>query len=692
MPQVPVYESRLRDQGLPDVNRGPQVSPQDFGSDIAQGLSVASRVVANQAFKEIEEGDRVAVTAAETQLSSWMNDRLFNPDTGILNRKGKDAFNLPATFGPEYDKKAQEIAATLSGPRQARAFEAIRGRRQVDFDETLNRHESAQRMEYYDSESSAAIEDSVRSAGNLFNDPRKIASELKRQEQVINDQARRNGWSEEERTHAIENYKSKTHVEVIDRMLAMKEKTMAKVYYTSVKKQLLGDDATRIERALHTTDESDRSQLRDELRDVEAAARLGVPINSTPSRERLVEAFGEYEGNKFYKQAQAFVAVSEDVRALNDLPASELAETVMNYEPQGVRGAAEQTERLNIVSAAAKQILTTREKDAAAYVIATNPEVERAWTAMTEGQDPEASNDYFRLMQSEQNRLQIQKQNVLPDAYANQLVQRMTNPGDNETLYALANHEAEVWGDHWPQVQAQLASKLPDSVAIISSGIPPQAGIALSKMANLTNTQLRQLVPNGSTWSDLQTGVMDTFEQLLRTFPADAGGARTRGALFDSGIRLALSHTQTGMDLDDAIELAYKELSTDMYEFVEFRSVPYRIPRGIDTEMVEDGARAFIENFQAPLGMDLSGAYSGMLDEELRPLISEYIQENGYWITNPKETGLRLFVDGAPVTTPEGMVEYTWMDLAAEGQRKDTEQREEARRQFEEARKAGRVK
>jgi hypothetical protein len=184
---------------------------------------------------------------------------------------------------------------------------------------------------------------------------------------------------------------------------------------------------------------------------------------------------------------------------------------------------------------------------------------------------------------------------------------------------------------------------------------------------------------------------MDKFEELLRSFPADAGGSRTRGALFDSGIRLALSHAQL-MDLDDAIELAYKELSTDLYSFVEYRSVPYRIPKGIDSEMVEDGARAFVEEFKAPLGMNLQGAYSGMLDEELRPLVSEYIQENGYWMTNPKETGLRLFVDGAPVTSEEGIVEYTWLDLAAEGQRKATEEREKARKMFEDARRAGRVK
>lgn len=657
MPTVPVYEQQLRDTRIQDLSGGPGVSESGL-SGLSGVLSEAGKITNAVAHKEIDEADRIAVTTAETQLSTWTNEVLFNPETGAYTKKGKNAFGLPNQVIPEYEKQADQIAGTLVRPRQQQAFERIRAARLLELQEGLNRYEIGERGQYYDSESQAAISDSIKSAGNLYNDPRKIQFELKRQEGVITDQAKRHGWSDEQKTELIKDSRSKTHVEVIDRMLSLKQKAMARTYYEVAKHQIYGDDATRIERALQTDEENTKTMLRYELRDVEAAARSGLPVEGVSSRDTWVAAFGELEGPLLYQRAKGFEHLSHDVTKLHSLPADQLVQSVVDQSPTELTGAADAAERASIIGTSVNQILQAREKDPAAYLIGSNKLVSDAWEKLGDGEP----DDYMRLIDSEKGRLQISNAKILPDVYADQLVNEITNPKSNENLYVAVNREHDRWGTYWPKILQQLSSKLPDTVMVIASGIPPDAGIALSSMAGLKSNELSALIPPGSTWKEFSDGVGDQFEQALRTFPPDTGGTRTRKAIGDSALRLALYYTQHGADMNDAIKLAHKKLFDENYIVTEFRGIPYRTPAGIEPGLIQEGAILALQSYER---MNTAGIAvregSRLSDEDYLNIDNEFVRDNGYWMTNPNETGLRLYVDGAPVP---GIEDATWLQLA----------------------------
>jgi len=662
--RVPVYEPQVEARPIRTDPSYGGVPSAAFGGGIGEALQGASHIMARIGIAEKVKADEVAVTSAETKLTSWANDRLFNPENGAFSTQGKNAFGLSGKVLPEYDAQVESLKGELANPEQVEYFDKVSVSRRLAIEQKLHQHESTQRESYYDSESEAALQNSVRSAGNYFNDKGQIAFELSRQKQVIDQQGKRHGWSAEQTGQTFANTRSKTHLEVIERMLSMNNLGMAKSYYADVKPQLLGDDATRVERALQTGDAVAKDRLRNRLRDIEASARMGIPVTSIPSREELVAAFGESDGERAYNQASGFRQVSRDVARLNTMPAVSIVEAISNYQPTEVEGAYDAAERATIVESSARAIIQAREKDPANYIIQHTPEVAAAWNEAMAG-DPEAAARYLQLYQAERGRLQVGNDNLIPEDYADEIAQRITNPATSEELYANVARESDRWGNAWPQVLKQLGPKLPDTTKIIASGISPAAGVALASVSNLKRSELEALVPPGKKWSEIEELVASQMEGTLRSFPPDAGGVRMRGALLDSAMRLTLKYMNDGSSPKAAARLARQALSDQMFTLVDFRSAPFRIPAGLDPEPVESGARSFIGTFENTEVM----RGTQMEDNASISMGTDFIRDHGYWVTKPDGTGLRLYVDGAPVTQAGSLVEYSWMQLSDEGAR-----------------------
>jgi hypothetical protein len=66
-------------------------------------------------------------------------------------------------------------------------------------------------------------------------------------------------------------------------------------------------------------------------------------------------------------------------------------------------------------------------------------------------------------------------------------------------------------------------------------------------------------------------------------------------------------------------------------------------------------------------------------EEEYKAQFNEYVRENGYWMTAPDESGLRLYVDGGPLVSGDGPVQYTWEELTAKGTERDNKRRQRLR-------------
>jgi hypothetical protein len=182
---------------------------------------------------------------------------------------------------------------------------------------------------------------------------------------------------------------------------------------------------------------------------------------------------------------------------------------------------------------------------------------------------------------------------------------------------------------------------------------------------NLKDAELKAMLPPSTKWSDVESAVDDQFADFQRSMPADEGAVRTVNAVRDSAIRLSVKYMNEGAGRGDAVKKAYRDLIESQYSLVEFRGSTLRVPANLDSDEIEVGARYAIEHIEPPAASLVAPTGGAMTSEEYAGAWTQYVRENGYWVTRPDGLGARLYVDGGPIATDEGPVERTWQELQA---------------------------
>jgi hypothetical protein len=214
-------------------------------------------------------------------------------------------------------------------------------------------------------------------------------------------------------------------------------------------------------------------------------------------------------------------------------------------------------------------------------------------------------------------------------------------------------------------VQGQLAGKVSDLTLVMGSGIPRSASVALASTMKLKDAELMAMLPASTKWKDVEADVDGVFSQFQRSLPPEA--ARTWNAVRDSAMRLSVKYMNDGNSRGDAVARAHRDLVESQYDLTEFRGVTLRVPTSTDTEAVEIGARRTLEVFEPAQGSLVVPPGSSLTEEEYRGSWTQYIRDNGYWVTRPDGKGVRLYADGGPVVGATGPVDFTWMQLQDTG-------------------------
>jgi hypothetical protein len=118
--------------------------------------------------------------------------------------------------------------------------------------------------------------------------------------------------------------RSSVYAGVVERYLSNDQIGEADAYYKSIKDKVNGPMAASIERGLLAAKqrlESEktaklteaRQAMNDQLRDIQAAAQLGIPVTQVPPRAVLEGLYGKHEGGQKYENAQAMADLSVKV-------------------------------------------------------------------------------------------------------------------------------------------------------------------------------------------------------------------------------------------------------------------------------------------------------------------------------------------------------------------------------------------
>lgn len=340
MPQVPgpsTEQGIVRRQAGPTARVSTNAPIEAFGGGAGTAaVGRATQQLGDQAFQiareEKQKADDVATTEAYTKTVQLRNRLMYDPDSGAMNRKGKDAFGIGEQYGADFNKGADEIESSLQNDEQRALYRRIREQEFRDLDGNLTRHTFQQAQAYEEETTQASLLTTREDAVMNYQDPGKVQHSLAMQKNLIVAHAQRNGLSEEVVKMRLQDAESKTHEAVINRMLANGEDMAASEYYKNVKPTMLGSDATQLERALEEGSlrgESQRnamtiSQKFGDLSSALAAVdKIKDPKLQDATRERVKQRFAEREQAINYAGEQAFrsaYTIAEKTRRKDDIP------------------------------------------------------------------------------------------------------------------------------------------------------------------------------------------------------------------------------------------------------------------------------------------------------------------------------------------------------------------------------------
>jgi GH24 family phage-related lysozyme (muramidase) len=253
MPTVPIYQ---RDQRLrPAFQQGIDVraSAESFGAatgrglqSLGQGLGQVGNAIAAVRAKD----DETRAKEGAIRRAQWDSQQLYNPETGLMNRRGSDAIDAYKEYEEAARKFDAENARDMS-PAARQAYVESANQRTTQAQQTLMINEAGERKRWYAETQAAQASVFANDAlANYNNDElvrRNIAAGLVTLRQAADD----GGWAQDKFTFEAERYESGVRKNVILRM-AEDNPLAAQGYYEQNKDRHTGEDQFAIERALRT--------------------------------------------------------------------------------------------------------------------------------------------------------------------------------------------------------------------------------------------------------------------------------------------------------------------------------------------------------------------------------------------------------------------------------------------------------
>lgn len=320
MPRVQNYTRQAKVIPLPKVRLTAAPNIEAAG----QLGNTITRIGAEIYADEVRKQDEIAVMEADSKLSAWENQRLYDPKEGAFAKRGKDAFGLPDLISRELDDHVAELGKSLRGDRQQMAFQRRVESRRADITASISRHTFAEIRKHDDAETEAYLTSARALALANYTSPERVGLEIERQQAAIVDYANRNGLGAEFVKQKVAQVHSDTHVGVIDRMLANGQDQAAKQYFDTNRTSIAGNDVTKVEQKMLTaTTEGDGMRAADTVWKTQGPKSDTDPVNVDSMAEALRTQFANDPA-----RLKTSLAALKERAALHNAAQSERAQAV----------------------------------------------------------------------------------------------------------------------------------------------------------------------------------------------------------------------------------------------------------------------------------------------------------------------------------------------------------------------------
>lgn len=374
-------------------------------------------------------------------------------------------------------------------------------------------------------------------------------------------------------------------------------------------------------------------------------------------------------------KADAIFKVTGDMRSQSY---AEIQQTVEAAKPKG--GEADFAERQAAYAEAQKiaaDVIRDRKADPAYAAREAFPDVALAWDQQNANpEDPGHLRVAIKKTLAAQTAMGIapDKQKPLPAQMAASIAGQIRGAPPDLAARVLQETAAR-FGKDWSKVYSQIAPQLDANSAAAATLSPNMAAILLetSRTAGASGKpgggvdDLRRTlgVPASGVGSISALIAEDSdFEDFRRAMAFKGRGGTVGVTWAQAAENLALGLIQrNGVTPAEATQTAIKELVGSKYNFGRVNSVPFVTPKNVDADAAEASARQIMQTFKGA-DVDLPQDGRGVLTEDTRAAYVGAIQRDGYWVTTTGNTGLELWVGGAPVTHKGQRVTRTWDQLS----------------------------
>ena len=194
MPVVPTTSGRQVQ------NRG--VSTQGFTAFQTPNMGEVIGGVAEQyagVFAQAKQRANVAMAQdASLSLSQISSDLLNNPETGLLNLKGKNAIGKGQEYTQQFDSQVEQLSMTLPDEQSRNAFLQQAQQYRVQFTTQAGRHEIGQINAYEEGQFQATLLNNGKNAAAMYGDNAAYVSANQQTFQQIDEYGAAHGWSDEQ--------------------------------------------------------------------------------------------------------------------------------------------------------------------------------------------------------------------------------------------------------------------------------------------------------------------------------------------------------------------------------------------------------------------------------------------------------------------------------------------------------------
>ncbi|TFO08155.1 hypothetical protein ELX89_16990 [Escherichia coli] len=138
------------------------------------------------------------VQEASLKLSQTGSDLLNNPETGLLNLKGKNAIGKGHEYTQQFDAQIEQLAMSLPDEQARNAFMQQAQQQRIQFATQAGRYEIGQINAYEEGQFQATLLNNGKNAAALYGDNAAYVLANKQTFQQIEDYGIAHGWSDEQ--------------------------------------------------------------------------------------------------------------------------------------------------------------------------------------------------------------------------------------------------------------------------------------------------------------------------------------------------------------------------------------------------------------------------------------------------------------------------------------------------------------